>query len=168
MRSPASCTLWGHRGSPLAQALQGTCREGTRPQHFVTIASFRHQSCPLTNACRADSIVLDAEIIRAAMVPGEAGSGQPGRWSIFGQSFGGFCVVHYLSVHPHAVSEALLTGGLPPGISQPCSAETAYHCLFRWIPGALCYHACSELWVWSNRRRTGDAPEALSAQQNAS
>lgn len=35
-------------------------------------------------ACRADSIVRDAELIRRAVVSG-------GRWSILGQSFGGFC-----------------------------------------------------------------------------
>lgn len=39
--------------------------------------------------------------------------------------------MHYLSAHPHALAEVLLTGGLPPGITQGCSAESAYHCLFR-------------------------------------
>jgi pimeloyl-ACP methyl ester carboxylesterase len=40
---------------------------------------------------RADSIVRDAEAIRASLVG-------DGRWTVLGQSFGGFCVVHYLSV----------------------------------------------------------------------
>lgn len=82
----------------------------------------------------------DAELVRSAMVPRDNSSGVPGRWSIFGQSFGGFCAVHYLSAHPHALTEALLTGGLPPGISQHCSAETAYHCLFRCLCLALSAH----------------------------
>ena len=55
---------------------------------------------------RADSIVLDAEWIR-----GELGVD---RWSVLGQSFGGFCVTAYLSMAPDSLREALITGGLPP------------------------------------------------------
>lgn len=55
---------------------------------------------------RADSIVADAEQIRA-----ELGGG---RWSVLGQSFGGFCVTAYLSWAPHGLREAFITGGLPP------------------------------------------------------
>ena len=58
-------------------------------------------------ACfRADSIVDDAELIR-----NELGLE---RWSVLGQSFGGFCVLRYLSSAPAALAEAFLTGGLPP------------------------------------------------------
>ena len=55
---------------------------------------------------RADSIVLDAELIRRQLCGDEP-------WSVLGQSFGGFCTVTYLSFAPHGVREALLTGGLP-------------------------------------------------------
>jgi pimeloyl-ACP methyl ester carboxylesterase len=55
---------------------------------------------------RADAIVRDAEAIRAAL-----GIDQ---WSVLGQSFGGFCVVTYLSIAPEGLREAFLTGGLPP------------------------------------------------------
>jgi pimeloyl-ACP methyl ester carboxylesterase len=55
---------------------------------------------------RADSIVKDAEFIR-----NELGVE---RWSVLGQSFGGFCVLHYLSAAPGGLAEAFLTGGLPP------------------------------------------------------
>jgi pimeloyl-ACP methyl ester carboxylesterase len=55
---------------------------------------------------RADSIVLDAELIRRELAGGEP-------WSVLGQSFGGFCAVTYLSFAPHGVREALITGGLP-------------------------------------------------------
>ncbi len=58
-------------------------------------------------ACfRADSIVNDAEFIRNAL--------DVERWSVLGQSFGGFCVLHYLSAAPAGLAEAFLTGGLPP------------------------------------------------------
>ncbi len=55
---------------------------------------------------RADSIVADAELIRAAL-----GSGP---WSIYGQSYGGFCALTYLSFAPEGLREALVTGGLAP------------------------------------------------------
>ncbi|MGA2925644.1 MAG: alpha/beta fold hydrolase [Solirubrobacteraceae bacterium] len=55
---------------------------------------------------RADSIVRDAESIRRAL--------GVQRWSVLGQSFGGFCVTTYLSLAPEGLREALITGGLPP------------------------------------------------------
>ena len=57
---------------------------------------------------RADAIVADAELIRAELL------GKDGRWSVLGQSFGGFCVTRYLSAAPDGLREALITGGLPP------------------------------------------------------
>jgi len=55
---------------------------------------------------RADSIVRDAECVRRAL--------GVERWSVLGQSFGGMCVVSYLSVAPGGLREAFITGGLPP------------------------------------------------------
>src|SRR5205085_9928067 len=59
---------------------------------------------------RADSIVRDAELIR-----GELGLD---RWSVLGQSFGGFCTLTYLSIAPEGLREAFFTGGVPP-IGRP-------------------------------------------------
>lgn len=56
---------------------------------------------------RADSIVQDAELIRKELVGEE-------KWTILGQSFGGFCAVHYLSAAPEGLQAAMITGGLPP------------------------------------------------------
>ena len=55
---------------------------------------------------RADSIVRDAELIRR-----ELGLD---RWSVLGQSFGGFTSMTYLSIAPEGLREAFLTGGLAP------------------------------------------------------
>jgi pimeloyl-ACP methyl ester carboxylesterase len=55
---------------------------------------------------RADAIVRDAEAIRRAM--------GVERWSVLGQSFGGFCATTYLSLAPEGLREAFITGGLPP------------------------------------------------------
>jgi pimeloyl-ACP methyl ester carboxylesterase len=55
---------------------------------------------------RADAIVRDAECFRQAL--------DVERWSVLGQSFGGFCTVTYLSTFPGSLREAFITGGLPP------------------------------------------------------
>jgi pimeloyl-ACP methyl ester carboxylesterase len=57
---------------------------------------------------RADAIVRDAEVLRVTLL------GASERWSILGQSFGGFCVTTYLSLAPEGLREAYITGGLPP------------------------------------------------------
>jgi pimeloyl-ACP methyl ester carboxylesterase len=59
---------------------------------------------------RADSIVRDSELLREAL--------GVERWSILGQSFGGFCSFAYLSIAPDSLREALITGGTPP-IGRP-------------------------------------------------
>ncbi|MFJ2766965.1 alpha/beta fold hydrolase [Streptomyces sp. NPDC087300] len=55
---------------------------------------------------RADSIVRDCEAIRPAVTGGAP-------WTVLGQSFGGFCVTHYLSAAPEGLDTALIAGGLP-------------------------------------------------------
>ena len=69
---------------------------------------------------RADSIVADAEAIRRAL-----GSGP---WTIYGQSYGGFCALSYLSFAPEGLREALVTGGLAP-LTGP--ADRVYRATFR-------------------------------------
>ena len=55
---------------------------------------------------RADAIVADAEHIRKAL--------GVERWSVLGQSFGGFTALAYLSTAADGLREAFFTGGLPP------------------------------------------------------
>ena len=55
---------------------------------------------------RADAIVADCEA-RATLL------GADTKWTLLGQSFGGFCITRYLSVSSEGVREALYTGGLP-------------------------------------------------------
>jgi pimeloyl-ACP methyl ester carboxylesterase len=71
---------------------------------------------------RADSIVLDAELIRRELTD------QP--WSVLGQSFGGMCTVTYLSFAPHGIREAFITGGLP-GLSA--TADDVYRRTYRTV-----------------------------------
>jgi pimeloyl-ACP methyl ester carboxylesterase len=60
---------------------------------------------------RADAIVRDAERIRQEL--------GVERWSLLGQSFGGFTSMTYLSIAPDGLREALITGGLAPIIGRP-------------------------------------------------
>lgn len=41
-------------------------------------------------------------------------AGAGAKWTVLGQSFGGFCLLTYLSTHPEALKAGLFTGGLPP------------------------------------------------------
>jgi len=55
---------------------------------------------------RADNIVRDAEAIRAQLSPGKP-------WSTIGQSYGGWCTLTYLSLHPEGLRECFVFGGVP-------------------------------------------------------
>ncbi|NUP35423.1 MAG: alpha/beta fold hydrolase [Streptomyces sp.] len=70
---------------------------------------------------RADSIVRDCELLRRRLL------GDERRWSVLGQSFGGFCAVTYLSFAPQALREVLITGGLP---GLRATAEEVYRAAY--------------------------------------
>ena len=79
---------------------------------------------------RADSIVLDAELIRRELCGDEP-------WSVLGQSFGGFCAVTYLSFAPHGMREALITGGLPGLDAHP---DDVYRLTYRKVAAKNAAH----------------------------
>ncbi|PZH20781.1 alpha/beta hydrolase [Streptomyces sp. NTH33] len=79
---------------------------------------------------RADSIVRDCEAIRP-----EVTGGAP--WTVLGQSFGGFCTVHYLSAHPEGLAAALITGGLP---SLDAHADDVYRAAYPRIERKVAAH----------------------------
>lgn len=68
---------------------------------------------------RADAIVHDAEAIRRALGISS--------WSTFGQSYGGFCTLTYLSLAPTALDRCLVTGGLA---SLTADADTVYRATY--------------------------------------
>ncbi len=88
----------------LDQRGTGRSTPATR-QTLAGLGSARAQADYLAHF-RADSIVLDAELIRRDLTGGAP-------WSVLGQSYGGFCAVSYLSFAPHGLREAFITGGLP-------------------------------------------------------
>ncbi len=94
------------------------------PVNFQTLARLEtpQAMADYLKCFRADSIVRDAECIRRELL------GEHERWSVLGQSFGGFCVTTYLSIAPEGLSEAMLTGGLPPIFH---TADEVYRATYR-------------------------------------
>ncbi|KAF4625789.1 hypothetical protein G7Y89_g12372 [Cudoniella acicularis] len=85
-----------------------------------------HRQADYLKLFRADSIVRDCEAIRKTLTadyPTELR-----KWSIFGQSFGGFCVLTYLSFFPQGLREAFTSGGLAPIAASP---EQVYKATFQ-------------------------------------
>jgi len=77
-------------------------------------SEINHQSLAHLNATeqaeylthfRADSIVRDAEAIRTSL--------NIKQWATFGQSYGGFCILSYLSLFPQSLLRCYVTGGIP-------------------------------------------------------
>ena len=107
-------TTWhvAHSESPNAQHVVSNYRSQTQARYLKQF--------------RADNIVRDAEAIRLALTQGLP---EPRRkWSLMGQSFGGFCCISYLSMFPASLREAFITGGLPPLVDSP---EEVYQRLFK-------------------------------------
>ncbi len=120
--------LQDYRVLLLDQRGTGRSTPATR-QTLGGLSSARAQADYLANF-RADSIVLDAELIRRNLAGGTP-------WSVLGQSFGGFCTVTYLSFAPHGVREAFITGGLP-GLSA--TADDVYRRTYPTVAGKNAAH----------------------------
>lgn len=75
---------------------------------------------------RADSIVKDCEAVRQVLTADYPDEKK--KWSITGQSFGGFCAITYLSFFPQGLREAFLFGGLQPLVKSP---DEVYRRLYR-------------------------------------
>ena len=102
-------------------------QRGTGRSSPVTRQTITAQGAPAEQArylahFRADAIVADAEAIRRQLL------GPEQRWSILGQSFGGFCALRYLSAAPQGLERALITGGLA-SLERP--ADDVYHATYR-------------------------------------
>lgn len=87
---------------------RGTGRSTPLSRQTLGVAGDARAQAAYLTRFRADAIVRDAEWIRRELL------GEERRWSALGQSFGGFCVLTYLSFAPEGLSEALITGGLAP------------------------------------------------------
>jgi len=107
---------------------RGTGRSCAASRQTLTRLGPQAQADYLTHF-RADSIVLDAELIRRELTD------QP--WSVLGQSFGGMCTVTYLSFAPHGIREAFIAGGLP-GLTV--TADDVYRRTYRTVAAKNAAH----------------------------
>ncbi|KAG5190596.1 proline iminopeptidase [Tribonema minus] len=95
-------------------------QRGTGKSTPVTAAGMALMESPEAQAeylghFRSDNIVSDCEAIRKMLLADPNDSeAAPKKWTVLGQSYGGFCLATYLSRHPDAIEAGLFTGGLPP------------------------------------------------------
>ncbi|KAL6714535.1 hypothetical protein ACLMJK_007960 [Lecanora helva] len=83
----------------------------------IALSGGPQEQAALLQNFRADSIVEDCEAIRRNLTRNYPSEKK--KWTIMGQSFGGFCCVHYLSKYPESLQEVFTTGGLPPLVEHP-------------------------------------------------
>jgi pimeloyl-ACP methyl ester carboxylesterase len=99
--------------------------QASDPETASRVTAAVDQVTDYLSCFRCDSIVQDAELVRQALLlePDAVGASsdpsQPPRpprpWGgALGQSFGGFCLLNYLSAVDHPPQIALFTGGIPP------------------------------------------------------
>lgn len=82
---------------------------------------------------RADNAVRDLEAIRLTLTADYPEGDKRKKWSVMGQSYGGFVVLTYLSFYPEGLKEAFILGGLAPvSRRQP---EEVVRRLFRRVLG---------------------------------
>jgi len=98
---------------------RGTGHSSPINQETLATLSATEQAEYLTHF-RADNIVRDAEAIRIELGIKE--------WATFGQSFGGFCTLTYLSLFPESLSRCYVTGGIP-SITRP--ADDVYQATYQ-------------------------------------
>ncbi|MDO5030834.1 MAG: alpha/beta fold hydrolase [Corynebacterium sp.] len=80
-------------------------QRGTGRSHRIDAANIADIPAERLAQLRQEYIVEDAEALREHL--------GIEKWSLYGQSFGGFCITSYLSRHPESVEHTYLTGGLP-------------------------------------------------------
>lgn len=102
-------------------------QRGTGRSTPVTTQTLARFATPQAQAAylkhfRADNIVRDAEHIRVELL------GENGKWSALGQSYGGFCLTHYLSAAPQGLRAVIITGGLP-SLTRP--VDDVYRATYR-------------------------------------
>lgn len=108
-----------HRVLLLDQRGTGRSTPAT-PQHITAMGDPAQQAEYLA-LFRADAIVKDCELVRSVVAGGE-------KLSLLGQSYGGFCILSYLSFFPASIERALFTCGLAP-VGQPI--DDVYRATFR-------------------------------------
>ncbi|AZA08769.1 Proline iminopeptidase [Corynebacterium pseudopelargi] len=101
--------------APRPESIQGLIGEALRHYRVILLdqrgtgrsarIDDRNLRGDLLPLLRQEFIVRDAELLREALALKQ--------WTLYGQSFGGFCITTYQSLFPESIENAYLTGGLP-------------------------------------------------------
>lgn len=100
---------------------RGTGRSTAATAECITAQGGPEAQAAYLSHFRADSIVADCEAVRKALAGGK-------KLTLLGQSYGGFCILSYLSAHPEAIERALFTCGLAPVGESP---DAVYQATFK-------------------------------------
>ncbi|MGP3928237.1 alpha/beta fold hydrolase [Streptomyces sp. 8N616] len=123
-RRPVGATDWVGRAVEEYRVLlldqRGTGRSTPADRQTLPLRGGPREQAGYLALFRADAIVQDCEWIRLRLTGGAP-------WTVLGQSFGGFCAVHYLSTAHEALRTALITGGLP---SLDAAADDVYRAAY--------------------------------------
>ena len=91
----------------------------SKPELYAKVKSTVDETVQYMSQFRADNIVQDAEVIRDALLLPAADESAVRPWgACLGQSFGGFCIMTYLSKVENPPKIALMTGGIGPALFQ--------------------------------------------------
>lgn len=129
-REPQESPITGHMLNRGYQVLFLDYR-GTGLSTPLNARHLREQGNPQEQAeylklLRADNNVRDLEAVRLCLTA-DFPEGRK-KWSLFGQSFGGFVALSYLSKYPQGLREVFMTGGLAPIKSTP---EEVYRATYK-------------------------------------
>ena len=91
---------------------RGTGLSSTVTARTLATIGGPEQQAAFFKQSRPDRIVKDCESTRKLLTADYPEDRK--KWSICGQSFGGFCCVNYLSLFPESLTEVFTVGGLSP------------------------------------------------------
>lgn len=98
----------GQRGTGLSTPLEARTFDKLLPRDAEdTDSEYTKKQLEYILNFRADSIVEDYEAIRKVLIA-------DAKWSLIGQSYGGFTSFTYLSKYASSLKDVLVTGGVPP------------------------------------------------------
>jgi len=99
--------------------------EAMDPDRAARVGVGIGQAAEYMSNFRADNIVKDAEDVKTALLLPTDDKTTPRPWgAALGQSFGGFCMMAYLSLIPNPPRICLLTGGIAPMLTPAYDAYT--------------------------------------------
>ena len=89
------------KGKGILAADESTPTIGKRFSQIAVESTFESRNEYRDMLFRADNIIKDAERIRKQLIGDK-------KWSVLGQSFGGFCATHYLSFYPESLEKVYI------------------------------------------------------------